>query len=138
MGAVPELTVWGMGSIQEAQAHLLLGGGRLGLGVPSCLLSVGLPHRTFGRSQDLLYIFFSGVGHLPSYREHGFLMPFAFHLGFKTVQEGFHPTSQACFWKAGPLVSMDWHLLSLQNLTFQSLALQRPSLNELAQERLAL
>ena len=61
MGVVPELTLWGMGSIQESQVQLLLSGGRLGLGVPSCLLSVDLLHRTFGWSQALLYTFFSGV-----------------------------------------------------------------------------
>lgn len=101
----------------------------------SCL---GSPHGTFSWSQALFYIFFSGVGHFPSCREYGFLMHFALCLGVKTVQKGFHLTSQARFRKAGPLVGMDWHHLSLQNLTFQSLALQRLSVNELAQEKLAL
>ena len=138
MGAVPEFIVWGMETIQEGQAHLLLSGGRLGLGVPSCFLCLGSPCGTFGWSQALFYIFSSGIGRLRSCREHGFLMPFAFCLGVKTVQKGFHLTSQARFCKAGPLISMDWHHLPLQNLTFQSLALQRLALNELAQDRLAL
>lgn len=37
-GVVPELTIWGVGNIHESQAHLLLGGWKLGLAVPSCLL----------------------------------------------------------------------------------------------------
>ena len=93
--AVPELTVWGMGTIHEGQAHLLLSGGGLGLGVPFCPLCFGSPYGTFGWSQALFYIFFSGVGHFPSCREHEFLVHFAFCLGVKIVQKGFHLTSQA-------------------------------------------
>lgn len=60
-GAVPELTIWG------GQAHLLLCGGRLGLGVPSCLLlCLSLLRGTVGWSQPLCYILFSGVGHFHS------------------------------------------------------------------------
>lgn len=89
-GAVPELTVWGMGNMQDSQAHLLLSGGKLGLGVPSRHLCLSSPLGTFGWTQALFYIFSFHVGHFLRCGGHGFLLPFAFCLGVKTVQKKFH------------------------------------------------
>ena len=85
-GAVPELTVWGMGAIQAVQAHLLLSRGRLGLEVPSCLLlCLSSVHGISGWSQPLFHFFFSGVGHFLSCQKYAFLVPFAFCLEVYTL-----------------------------------------------------
>lgn len=116
-GVVPELTAWGVGNIHESQAHLLLRGWKLGLGVPSCLLCLSSSLGTFGWSQVFFHIFFSGAGHFLRCRGHGCLMPFAFCLGCNTVQKRFHLIYQAIFWKAGPLVSMALNYLPRKDLT---------------------
>lgn len=90
VGVVPELMVWVMGNIQEGQAHLLLSGGKLGLGASSCLLCLSSTLGTFGWSQVLFHIFFPGVGHFLGCGRHGFLVSFAFCLGVNTVQKRFH------------------------------------------------
>ena len=116
-GVVPELTIWGVGNIHESQAHLLLGGWKLGLEVASCLLCLSSSPGTFGWSQAFFHIFFSGAGHCLRCRGYGCLMPFAFCLGYNTVQKRFYLISQAIFWKAGPRVSTALHYLPLKDLT---------------------
>lgn len=129
-GAVLELTVLGMGARQRSHTPLLLSVGTLGLGLPSWL------HGTLGWSQVPLNIFFSS--YFLSYIEHVFLMPLGSRVGAQRVQQGFHLTSQVRFWRAGPLLSGNWHSLALQDSILQCLSLQWLSLTGLFQESLVL
>lgn len=74
---------------------------------------------------------FSAVKNLDS------LCPWPFVLGLIWFRKDFILLLKP-LWEAGALVGMDWHHLPLQNTTLQISAGKWLTLNELAQERLAL